>query len=158
MKPQRGRARDVKVPARGSRGQGALAWCPGVVPWDQPGSTSPDLGRPQLSSAFRPPDHTTRYIMHMLGCLLVALHAEPHKERSSRHAPKMTWQLLHERCTSIGDLCKAHKHNMWPLNRRQGAVRTGCASLWFHATASETRRNAHQTSSLASQLCFIYLS
>ncbi len=78
----------------------------------QPGSTSPDLGRPQVSPAFRPPDHTTRYIIHMLGCLLVALRVEPHKERSSRHALKVTWQLLRKRCTSIGALCKAHRQHV----------------------------------------------
>ncbi len=59
-----------------------------TITYRQPGSTSPDpAGKRPLSSAFRPPDHPSRYIMHNIGCMLVAL--QSHKERSSRHAPEM---------------------------------------------------------------------
>ncbi len=70
--------------------------------------SSPEQGRPPLSAAFRAPDHTTQYILSNLGCVLVALHVESHKERPSRHAPKTTWPLLYKHYISTRALYKAH--------------------------------------------------
>ncbi len=116
--------------------------------------TSPDLGGPQLSSAFRPPDHTTRYIMHMLGCLKVALHVEPHKERSSRHAPKMTWQLLHKRCWAWAWACWA------PRCRCPSASTSSCASAQRRSTsrcaAGESHSAVHAGSAGSEDPCCLH--